>query len=91
MTPFFVLDFQRGFDNVTPFFVLDFQRGFDNIAYAKFDEFLTVGYFLNGLFRCYFHLVEYPTMPLNRLKTLNKTDQRNSYLVNNSKCMSKPS
>ena len=39
------------------------------IAYAKFNGFLTVGYFLNGKF-CYCHLVEYSTMPLSFVSKL---------------------
>ena len=43
-----------------------FKGGLSMTTYAKFNEFLNVGYFLNGLssFRCYSDLVEYLTMPL---------------------------
>ena len=36
-------------DGETPFLFVIFKGGMTMIAYAKFNEFLTVGYFLNGL------------------------------------------
>ena len=44
------------------FLVWIFKRDLTIIAYAKFDEFLIVGYFKS--FRCYCHSVGYSTMPM---------------------------